>query len=132
LLWFEPHSLAIRTARANPKRNVDVSRIELRRVEGFINLMRTLGDGHEADGTSFTPGRILNNRNGLDTWCATATAWNAYIRYYGGRFAQATGVNAGQDCIGVRVGHKVGACSNKSCYAFGAPHFELRQTGSNA
>jgi len=112
-------------------RNVDASQIELRRVEGFTIGMRTLGDGRGVEDSTFTLGRIVNNRIGLDIWCATATAWNTSIRYYGGHFAQATGVNAGQDRFGVRLGNEVGAYSNHNRHVFDAPNFELRQAGSN-
>jgi len=92
-------------------RNVDASQIELRRVEGFTIGMRTLGDGRGVEDSTFTLGRIVNNRIGLDIWCATATAWNTSIRYYGGHFAQATGVNASQDRFGVRFGNEPDAYS---------------------
>jgi hypothetical protein len=72
-------------------RNVNASQIELRRVEGFTIGMRTLGDDRGVEDSTFTLGRIVNNRIGLDIWCATATAWNTSIHYYGGHFAQATG-----------------------------------------
>ena len=112
-------------------RNVDASQIELRRVEGFTIGMRTLGDGRGVEDSTFTLGRIVNNRIGLDIWCATATAWNTSIRYYGGHFAQATGVNASQDRFGVRFGNEPGAYSNHNRHVFDAPNFELRQAGSN-
>jgi hypothetical protein len=112
-------------------RNVDASQIELRRVEGFTIGMRTLGDGRGVEDSTFTLGRIVNNRIGLDIWCATATAWNTSIRYYGGHFAQATGVNAAQDRFGVRFGNEAGAYSNHNRHVFDAPNFELRQAGSN-
>lgn len=112
-------------------RNVDASQIELRRVEGFTIGMRTLGDGRGVEDSTFTLGRIVNNRIGLDIWCATATAWNTSIRYYGGHFAQATGVNAAMDRFGVRFGNEVGAYSNHNRHVFDAPNFELRQAGSN-
>jgi hypothetical protein len=105
--------------------------IELRRVEGFTIGMRTLGDGRGVEDSTFTLGRIVNNRIGLDIWCATATAWNTSIRYYGGHFAQATGVNAAQDRFGVRFGNEAGAYTNHNRHVFDAPNFELRQAGSN-
>jgi len=112
-------------------RNVDASQIELRRVEGFTIGMRTLGDGRGVEDSTFTLGRIVNNRIGLDIWCATATAWNTSVRYYGGHFAHATGVNASQDRFGVRFGNEPGAYSNHNRHVFDAPNFELRQAGSN-
>ncbi len=112
-------------------RNVDASQIELRRVEGFTIGMRTLGDGRGVEDSTFTLGRIVNNRIGLDIWCATATAWNTSIRYYGGHFAQATGVNASQDRFGIRLGNEPGAYTNHNRHVFDAPNFELRQAGSN-
>ncbi|HEV7456460.1 MAG TPA: hypothetical protein VGN96_06760 [Roseococcus sp.] len=112
-------------------RNVDASQIELRRVEGFTIGMRTLGDGRGVEDSTFTLGRIVNNRIGLDIWCATATAWNTSVRYYGGHFAHATGVNAAQDRFGIRLGNEAGAYTNHNRHVFDAPNFELRQAGSN-
>jgi len=112
-------------------RNVDASQIELRRVEGFCIGMRTLGDGRGVEDSTFTLNRIVNNRIGLDIWCATATAWNTSIRYYGGHFAHATGINATQDRFGVRFGNEAGAYSNHNRHVCDAPNFELRQAGSN-
>jgi hypothetical protein len=112
-------------------RNVDASQIEMRRVEGFTIGMRTLGDGRGVEDSTFTLGRIVNNRIGLDIWCATATAWNTSVRYYGGHFAHATGVNASQDRFGIRLGNEPGAYTNHNRHVFDAPNFELRQAGSN-
>ncbi|HEV7267007.1 MAG TPA: hypothetical protein VGN83_19155, partial [Falsiroseomonas sp.] len=62
-------------------RNVDASQIELRRVKRFTISMRTLGDGRGVEDSTFTLGRIVNNRIGLDIWCATAIAWNTPLRW---------------------------------------------------
>lgn len=112
-------------------RNVDASQIELRRVEGFTIGMRTLGDGRGVEDSTFTLGRIVNCRIGLDVWCATATAWNTSIRYYGGHYACATGINATLDRFGVRFGNEPGAYTNHNRHIFDGPNFELRQAGSN-
>jgi hypothetical protein len=112
-------------------RNVDASLIELRRVEGFTIGMRTLGDERGVEDSTFFLGRLVNNKIGLDIWCATATAWNASNRYYGGHFACATGVNPSEDRFGVRLGNEPGAYSNHNRHVFDAPNFELRQAGSN-
>jgi hypothetical protein len=72
-------------------RNIDASVVELRLVSGFTIGMRTLGDGRGVEDSTFHLGRILNNRIGLDIHCATATAWNTSIRYYGGHFAHRDG-----------------------------------------
>jgi hypothetical protein len=112
-------------------RNIDASQVELRRVEGFTIGLRTLGDGRGVEDSTFTPGRIVNCKIGLDVWCATATAWNTSIRYYGGHFACATGINPTIDRYGVRFGNAPGAYSNHNRHVFDAPNFELRQAGSN-
>jgi hypothetical protein len=112
-------------------RNIDASQVELRRVEGFTIGLRTLGDGRGVEDSTITLGRLVNNRIGLDIWCATATAWNTSMRYYGGHFACATGVNAAQDRFGVRLGRDPGAYNNHNRHVFDAPNFELRQQGSN-
>jgi hypothetical protein len=112
-------------------RNVDASLIELRRVEGFTIGMRTLGDERGVEDSTFFLGRIVNNKIGLDIWCANATAWNTSNRYYGGHFACSTGVNASQDRFGVRLGNAPGAYTNHNRHVFDAPNFELRQAGGN-
>jgi hypothetical protein len=112
-------------------RNIDASQVELRRVEGFTIGLRTLGDGRGVEDSTIVLGRLVNNRIGLDIWCATATAWNTSMRYYGGHFACATGVNAAQDRFGVRLGRDPGAYNNHNRHVFDAPNFELRQQGSN-
>ena len=74
-------------------RNIDATVVELRLVLGFTIGMRTLGDGRGVEDSTLHLLRILNNRYGLDIRAETATAWNTSIRYYGGRFACATGIN---------------------------------------
>lgn len=74
-------------------RNIDASVVELRLVSGFTIGMRTLGDGRGVEDSTFHLLRILNNRYGLDIRAETATAWNTSVRYYGGHFALATGIN---------------------------------------
>ncbi|GIX10741.1 glycosyl hydrolase family 28-related protein [Elioraea sp.] len=112
-------------------RNLDASQVELRRVEGFTIGLRTLGDGRGFEDTTLFLGRLVNNRIGLDIWCATATAWNTSVRYYGGHFACATGVNASQDRYGIRLGNAPGAYTNHNRHIFDGPNFEIRQAGSN-
>jgi hypothetical protein len=112
-------------------RNLDVSVVELRRVEGFTIGLRTLGDGRGFEDSTLFLGRVVNNRIGLDIWCATATAWNNSIRYYGGHFACATGVNAALDRFGVRIGRTPGAYNNHNSHFFDGQNFELNQQGSN-
>ncbi|GIX10681.1 MULTISPECIES: hypothetical protein [Acetobacterales] len=112
-------------------RNVDASQIELRLVSGFTIGLRTLGDGRGVEDSTFTLGRVVNCKIGLDVWCATATAWNTSIRYYGGHFACATGVNAEQDRFGIRLANAPGAYTNHNRHIFDGPNFELRQAGSN-
>jgi hypothetical protein len=112
-------------------RNVDASTIELRRVQGFTIGMRTLGDQRGVEDSTFFLGRIVDNKIGLDIWCATASAWNTSNRYYGGHFACSSGVNASQDRFGVRFGKAPGAYNNHNRHVFDAPNFELQQAGGN-
>jgi hypothetical protein len=112
-------------------RNIDASVVELRLVSGFTIGMRTLGDGRGVEDSTFHLGRILNNRIGLDIRCATATAWNTSIRYYGGHFAIATGINPSIDRFGIRLSKADGAYSNHNRHVFDAPNFELRQLDPN-
>ena len=105
--------------------------VELRLVSGFTIGMRTLGDGRGVEDSTFHLGRILNNRIGLDIHCATATAWNTSIRYYGGHFAIATGINPSVDRFGIRLSRADGAYSNHNRHVFDAPNFELRQIDPN-
>ena len=112
-------------------RNIDASVVELRLVSGFTIGLRTLGDGRGVEDSTFHLGRILNNRIGLDIHCATATAWNTSIRYYGGHFAIATGINPNLDRFGIRLSKADGAYSNHNRHVFDAPNFELRQLDPN-
>ncbi len=112
-------------------RNIDASVVELRLVSGFTIGLRTLGDGRGVEDSTFHLGRILNNRIGLDIHCATATAWNTSVRYYGGHFAIATGINPTIDRFGIRLSKAEGAYSNHNRHVFDAPNFELRQLDPN-
>lgn len=104
-------------------RNIDAFMVDVRLVSGFTQGIRSLGDGRGIEDSTFHLGRILNCKVGLDVRCATATAWNTYIRYYGGHFAVATGVNLAVD----RFGAEPGAYLNHNRHVFDAPNFELRQ-----
>jgi len=112
-------------------RNLDASVLDLRLVEGFTIGLRTLGDGRGFEDSTLHLGRILNNKIGLDIHCATATAWNTSIRYYGGHFACATGINPTVDRFGIRLSQAPGAYSNHNRHVFDAPNFELRQLDPN-
>lgn len=87
-------------------RNIDASVVELRLVSGFTIGMRTLGDGRGVEDSTFHLLRILNNRYGLDIRAETATAWNTSVRYYGGHFALATGINPTIDRYGVHFARR--------------------------
>ncbi|WP_149539317.1 pectate lyase family protein [Siccirubricoccus phaeus] len=112
-------------------RNLDASVLDLRLVEGFTIGLRTLGDGRGFEDTTLHLGRILNNKIGLDVHCATVTAWNTSVRYYGGHFACATGINPTVDRFGIRLGQAPGAYTNHNRHVFDAPNFELRQLDPN-
>ncbi|RAI57061.1 pectate lyase family protein [Roseicella frigidaeris] len=112
-------------------RNLDSSLLDLRLVSGFTIGLRTLGDGRGFEDSTLVLGRILNNRYGLDAHCATATAWNTSIRYYGGHFACATGINPTIDRFGVRFSRQAGAYNNHNRHIFDGPNFELRQLDPN-
>lgn len=112
-------------------RNLDSSLLDLRLVSGFTIGLRTLGDGRGFEDTTLILGRILNNRYGLDAHCATATAWNTSVRYYGGHFACATGINPAMDRFGIRLSNAPGAYSNHNRHIFDGPNFELRQLDPN-
>lgn len=75
--------------------------------------------------------RILNNRYGLDIRAETATAWNTSIRYYGGHFACATGINPAIDRYGIRFSRGAGGYNNHNRHVFDGPNFELRQLDPN-
>ncbi|WP_027285837.1 pectate lyase family protein [Rubritepida flocculans] len=113
-------------------RNLDSSTLDLRLVSGFTIGLRTLGDRRGFEDTTLILGRILNNRYGLDAHCATATAWNTSIRYYGGHFACATGINPTIDRFGIRFSRGApDAYNNHNRHVFDAPNFELRQLDPN-
>ncbi|WP_372623415.1 hypothetical protein [Falsiroseomonas sp.] len=112
-------------------RNLNSSLLDLRLVSGFTIGLRTLGDGRGFEDTTLILGRILNNRYGLDAHCATATTWSTSIRYYGGHFACATGINPTLDRFGVRFSRQAGAYNNHNRHIFDGPNFELRQLDPN-
>ena len=113
-------------------RNLDASVLDVRLVEGFAIGLRTLGDGRGFEDTTLFLGRFLNNKIGLDVHCATATAWNTSVRYYGGHFAVATGINPALDRYGVRFSRgSADAYNNHNRHVFDAPNFELRQLDPN-
>ncbi|MBX6741341.1 MAG: hypothetical protein IRY87_04740 [Acetobacteraceae bacterium] len=112
-------------------RNLDASVLDVRLVSGFTIGLRTLGDGRGFEDTTLILGRFLNNRYGLDVHCATATAWNTSVRYYGGHFACATGINPALDRFGIRLSAEPGAYTNHNRHVFDAPNFELRQLDPN-
>ena len=108
-------------------RNLDSSLLDLRLVSGFTIGLRTLGDGRGFEDSTLLLGRILNNRYGLDAHAATATAWNTSVRYYGGHFALATGINPTIDRYGIRFSRGAGGYNNHNRHVFDGPNFELRQ-----
>jgi len=112
-------------------RNLDASVLDVRLVEGFTIGLRTLGDGRGFEDSTLHLGRILNNKVGLDVHCATATAWNTSVRYYGGHFACATGINPAIDRFGIRLSQAPAAYTNHNRHVFDAPNFELRQIDPN-
>jgi len=112
-------------------RNLDASVLDARLVQGFTIGLRTLGDGRGFEDSTLYLHRFLNNRIGLDIRCATATAWNTSVRYYGGHFAVATGINPSLDRFGIRLSAEPGAYSNHNRHVFDAPNFELRQLDPN-
>jgi hypothetical protein len=112
-------------------RNIDASVVDLRLVSGFTIGMRTLGDGRGVEDSTFHLLRILNNRYGIDIRAETATAWNTSIRYYGGHFALATGINPTIDRYGIRFSRGAGGYNNHNRHVFDGPNFELRQLDPN-
>ena len=125
-------SLPPRGATGILARNLDASVLDVRLVEGFAIGLRTLGDGRGFEDTTLFLGRFLNNKIGLDVHCATATAWNTSVRYYGGHFAVATGINPALDRYGVRFSRgSADAYNNHNRHVFDAPNFELRQLDPN-
>ena len=113
-------------------RNLDSSLLDLRLVSGFTIGLRTLGDARGFEDTTLILGRLLNNRFGLDVHCAQAGSWNTSVRYYGGHFALATGINPTMDRYGVRFSRgSAEAYNNHNRHVFDAPNFELRQLDPN-
>jgi hypothetical protein len=112
-------------------RNIDASVVDLRLVSGFTIGMRSLGDGRGVEDSNFHLLRILNNRYGLDIRAETATAWNTSVRYYGGHFACATGINPTIDRYGIRFSRGAGGYNNHNRHIFDGPNFELRQLDPN-
>jgi hypothetical protein len=124
--WSNDQDIGVRI------RNVDVSTIRIIQAEGFTIGVQTLGDGRGVEDSSFFLGRIVNNRIGLDIRTATAAGWNTSLRYHGGHFAMASGVNVGQDRFGVRFSAAPGAYAAHNRHVFDSPSFELRGADASA
>ncbi len=113
-------------------RNLDASVVEIRQAEGFTIGVRTLGEQRGFEDTTITLGRIVNNRIGLDIRTGTAAGWNNSVRYIGGHFGIASGVNAAIDRFGIRFSAAPGAYLLHNRHVFEAPNFELAVNGTTA
>jgi hypothetical protein len=111
-------------------RNLDASQVEIRQVEGFCIGIRTLGDERGFEDSTLQLGRIVNNRIGLDVRTGTASGWNNAVRYIGGHFACASGVNPTLARFGVRFSRAEGAYSLHNHHVFIGPGFELQRQGT--
>lgn len=111
-------------------RNLDASVVEIRQAEGFTIGVRTLGEERGFEDTTITLGRLANNRIGLDIRTGTASGWNNSIRYIGGHFGIASGVNPAIDRYGIRFSAAPGAYLLHNSHLFEGPNFELAVSGS--
>ncbi|MCQ4159773.1 phage tail fiber protein [Roseomonas sp. GC11] len=111
-------------------RNLDACTVDIRQVEGFTIGIRTLGEELGFEDSTITLGRIVNNRIGLDIRTETAAAWNNSVRYIGGHFANASGVNPALSRFGVRFSCASGAYDRHNAHVFYSPAFELQRQGT--
>lgn len=113
-------------------RNLDASLVEIRQAEGFTIGVRTLGEERGFEDTTIILGRLANNRIGLDIRTGTASGWNNSIRYIGGHFGIASGINPAIDRYGIRFSAAPGAYLLHNSHLFEGPNFELAVSGSTA
>jgi hypothetical protein len=122
--WFDEADVGIRI------RNIDASRVEVRRAERFTIGVQLIGDARGCEDSEISYGRIVDNRIGLDLRTLTAAAWMNSLRHHGGHFACSSATNPGEARFGVRFSAAPGAYNRHNAHLFLGPAFELQRNGT--
>lgn len=111
-------------------RNLDESQVEIRQAERFTIGVQLVGDARGIEDSSFSYGRIVDNKVGLDIRTLTASGWANALRHHGGHFACSSATNPTQDRFGIRFSAANGAYELHNAHLFTAPSFELQRQGT--
>ena len=122
--WIDEADVGIRI------RNIDASRVEIRRAERFTIGVQLVGDARGCEDSDIHYGRIADNRIGLDLRTLTASAWMNSLRHHGGHFACASATNPGIGRFGIRLSAAPGAYRLHNAHLFLGPGFELQRQGT--
>lgn len=122
--WLDEADIGIRI------RNIDASRVEIRRAERFTIGVQFVGDGRGCEDSDIHYGRIIDNRIGVDLRTLTAAAWMNSLRHHGGHFACSSATNPGVGRFGVRLSAAAGAYRLHNAHLFLGPGFELQRQGT--
>ncbi|TCZ55551.1 glycosyl hydrolase family 28-related protein [Roseicella aquatilis] len=122
--WLDEADIGIRL------RNINESRVEIRRAERFTIGVQLVGDARGCEDSDLHYGRIVDNRIGLDLRTLTAGGWMNALRHHGGHFACASATNPGMGRFGVRLSAAPGAYRLHNANLFHAPAFELQRQGT--
>jgi hypothetical protein len=111
--------------------NLDAGHVEIVEVSGFTIGVQTLGAGsYGVEDSTFTLGRLIDCRYGLDIRTLSATSWNNANRYIGGHFANQSTTHPTLSRFGVRLSAASGAYVLHNAHSFFGPAFELQRQGT--
>ncbi|MCB4823272.1 glycosyl hydrolase family 28-related protein [Roseicella aerolata] len=122
--WIDEADIGIRI------RNIDASRVEIRRAERFTIGVQLVGDARGCEDSDIHYGRIIDNRIGLDLRTLTASGWMNALRHHGGHFACSSATNPAIGRFGVRLSAAPGAYRLHNAHLFLGPAFELQRQGT--
>jgi hypothetical protein len=122
--WIDEADIGIRI------RNIDASRVEIRRAERFTFGVQLVGDARGCEDSDIHYGRIIDNRIGLDLRTLTASGWMNALRHHGGHFACSSATNPAIGRFGVRLSAAPGAYRLHNAHLFLGPAFELQRQGT--
>ncbi|MBK1658057.1 glycosyl hydrolase family 28-related protein [Paracraurococcus ruber] len=122
--WLDEADVGIRI------RNIDASRVEVRRAERFTIGVQVVGDERGSEDSDLHYGRLIDNRIALDLRTLTSTAWMNSLRHHGGHFACSSATNPGIGRFGVRLSAAPGAYRLHNAHLFLGPGFELQRQGT--
>lgn len=122
--WIDEADVGIRI------RNIDASKVEIRRAERFSIGVQFVGDARGCEDSDIHYGRIIDNRIGVDLRTLTAAGWMNSLRHHGGHFACSSATNPGIDRFGIRLSAAPGAYRLHNAHLFVGQGFELQRQGT--